>query len=258
MADTLILEEAPHRPKRRGRRSLAELRAARGTTPAKAYKAAAEKNVANSLGARVRLARKRLGLSQQELAGPEYVASYISAIERDKIHPSLKALQLIATRLNEPVEYFLYGGYGSGALATEAEPSSTTPSYIPETSLAIALRDELLEAQVTVEQVGDMPNTASPEDVDRASKKLDSIPRHQLSEYDRALLLYLYGRLHLQKADFDTARAEYEEALSLANKTEQEVLSVEIRNQLGNLYYLRRIKLVGMLSKPILKSLTLA
>jgi tetratricopeptide (TPR) repeat protein len=233
------LEEVTHRPKRRGRRSLAELRAARGATTTKAFKPVSEKTAANSLGTRVRLARKRLGLSQQELAGPEYVASYISAIERDKIHPSLKALQLIATRLNEPVEYFLYGGYGSGALA-ETESTSTTTNFIPETSLAMALRDDLLEAQVLVEQVGDVPLTASEKDVDNATKKLESIPRHQLSEYDRALLLYLYGKLHLQKGDYDTARAEYEEALALANKTEQEVLSVEIRNQLGSLYYLRR------------------
>lgn len=224
--------------KRRGRRSLAELRAVRGIAPVR-VKAALDKSSANSLGTRVRLARKRLGLSQQELAGPEYVASYISAIERDKIHPSLKALQLIATRLHEPVEYFLYGGYGSGALA-DSEPNANPTSFSTETSLAAALRDDLLEAQVLVERASDSPSASDKEDLAKAAKILSGIPLHQLAEYDRAQLLFIAGRMYTKEGDQETARAKLEEALPLANKTEQTVLSVEIRNQLGNLYYLRR------------------
>lgn|GEM_PF-1558595 len=219
------------RPKRRGRRSLAELRAARGTKTSKLI-TEKDKAKASSLGSRVRLARKRLGLSQQELAGPEYVASYISAIERDKIHPSLKALQLVATRLGEPVEYFLYGGYGSGALA---EQESTS-----ETSLGAALRDNLIEAQIFIERAGLIKNADEQVDLQKAEKIIQSIPRHQLTEYDRAFLQKLLGQIYLRRNDFDAARSEFEEAMSLAQKTSQIALQIDVKNMVGNLFYSRR------------------
>lgn len=231
------------RPRRRGRRSLAELRAARGGIPTKPSKVTAEKVVANSLGSRVRLARKRLGLSQQELAGPQYVASYISAIERDKIHPSLKALELIAKRLGEPVEYFLYGGYGSGALqdnAGEVQVEGRSASA-PETSFTNAMRDKILEAQLVVERASHLAGTQGQQELAEAENMLNAIPRHQLSEYDRAQLGRLLGILALRNQDTEQARTELEEALALAGKTGQVSLEVEIRYILGNVLFARRL-----------------
>src|SRR4051812_12593725 len=90
LPNPLNSEEA-HR--KRGRRSMAEMRAAAQT--GRVFSQRQQKSMswltsATTLGARIKLARKRLGLSQQELAGEKYVASYISAIVRDKIQPSLK------------------------------------------------------------------------------------------------------------------------------------------------------------------------
>lgn len=232
------------RPRRRGRRSLAELRAARGGVPSKpSAKISTEKVVANSLGSRVRLARKRLGLSQQELAGPQYVASYISAIERDKIHPSLKALELIAKRLGEPVEYFLYGGYGSGALLEGAGDAMTEgrSTSSPDTSFTNAMRDKLLEAQLMVERASHVAGVKGQEELSGAEQILTSIPRHQLSEYDRAQLGRLLGQLHLRNQDVEQARIELEEALTLSSKTGQVSLEVEIRYMLGNVLFARRL-----------------
>jgi len=228
-----MTEVSIERPKRRGRRSLAELRATRGTKVAK-INIDKEKTKANSLGSRVRLARKRLGLSQQELAGPEYVASYISAIERDKIHPSLKALQLIATRLGEPVEYFLYGGYGSGALAEQ------TSATVDSSSLSASLRDNLTEAQILLEQNSLNSGEAAREGAVQAEQILNNIPRHQLTEYDRAILQELLGLLNIQKGDYEQARVELEEASQLAAKTGQASLQIEIKNLRGNIYFIRR------------------
>jgi tetratricopeptide (TPR) repeat protein len=44
--------------------------------------------------------RRQAGMTQQQLADPEYSISYISAIERGRIRPSLKALEYLAQRLN--------------------------------------------------------------------------------------------------------------------------------------------------------------
>jgi tetratricopeptide (TPR) repeat protein len=52
------------------------------------------------LGDRLREARIREGMTQGELAGTDYSVSYISAVERNKIRPSLRALSWLASRLN--------------------------------------------------------------------------------------------------------------------------------------------------------------
>src|SRR3954452_24569982 len=59
------------------------------------------------LGERLRAARKARGLSQDQLAQPEFTKSYISAIERSKARPSLKALALLAGRLDVPMTTLL-------------------------------------------------------------------------------------------------------------------------------------------------------
>jgi tetratricopeptide (TPR) repeat protein len=43
--------------------------------------------------------RRKLGITQKQLATPEFSISYISAIERGRIRPSLKALDILARRL---------------------------------------------------------------------------------------------------------------------------------------------------------------
>src|SRR5689334_13182529 len=60
-----------------------------------------------SLGERIRRARKERGMSQEKLAQPEFTKSYISAIERSKARPSLKALALLAGRLDLPIAILL-------------------------------------------------------------------------------------------------------------------------------------------------------
>ncbi|HEV2580688.1 MAG TPA: helix-turn-helix transcriptional regulator [Ktedonobacteraceae bacterium] len=51
------------------------------------------------VGMRIREARKARNLTQSKLAGDDFSVSYISAIERGQIHPSLRALEIFAQRL---------------------------------------------------------------------------------------------------------------------------------------------------------------
>jgi tetratricopeptide (TPR) repeat protein len=225
----LATESLKELPRRRGRRSMAEMRAARDTGATTTRPVLVVRTPAETLGARVRLARKRLGLSQQELADPQYVASYISAIERDKIQPSLKALELIARRLGEPVEYFLYGGYGSGALQ---EPSEVEP--VVKSNFSLAARDNMLEAEMLLEQAAaEGSRTYAGQLLDKAAGLLKQNPEHQLTEHDRALTARLEGQLLLQQGDTLAAESRLTVALGLAERTEQPELEIEITYWLG-------------------------
>ena len=69
------------------------------------------------LGRRIRERRRELGLTQSELAAP-FTKSYLSAVERGRTLPSLRALWLIASRL----------GTGVGDLAGDVNILAT-PQY---------------------------------------------------------------------------------------------------------------------------------
>lgn len=60
-----------------------------------------------SLGERIRSARLRLSMTQEELAGKHFTKGFISLLELDKAKPSLESLSIIAAKLNKPLTYFL-------------------------------------------------------------------------------------------------------------------------------------------------------
>ena len=55
--------------------------------------------LAKRIGGRLKEARLRAGLTQQQLAGERYTKAYVSALENGLIRPSVKALDYLATRL---------------------------------------------------------------------------------------------------------------------------------------------------------------
>ncbi len=60
-----------------------------------------------TLGARVRAARRARGLSQARLAGEELTKGFISQLEGDLVRPSIRSLQVIANRLGKSLDYFI-------------------------------------------------------------------------------------------------------------------------------------------------------
>ena len=64
-------------------------------------------SVSDSLGARVRAARRERGMSQAQLAGEELTKGFISQLESGAVRPSIRSLQIIATRLAKSLDYFL-------------------------------------------------------------------------------------------------------------------------------------------------------
>src|SRR3990170_3450470 len=63
--------------------------------------------LAHQIGDRIRAARKRAGLTQQQLAGDRYTKAYVSALETGIARPSMVALNHIAARLNLPASHFI-------------------------------------------------------------------------------------------------------------------------------------------------------
>ncbi|MCK9222391.1 MAG: tetratricopeptide repeat protein [Limnochordia bacterium] len=82
-----------------------------------------------TLGEKIRRMRKRLNLTQQELAGDDFTKSFISQLEKNEANPSLKSLQIIAQRLNKPISFFL---------EDEIAPPIREADYEVEKTLAVA------------------------------------------------------------------------------------------------------------------------
>ncbi|HEX2755406.1 MAG TPA: tetratricopeptide repeat protein [Candidatus Limnocylindrales bacterium] len=64
-------------------------------------------DLAREVGARLKAARTRAGLTQRELAEPRYTKAYISALENGLIKPSMAALRFLARRLGTVPSAFL-------------------------------------------------------------------------------------------------------------------------------------------------------
>jgi tetratricopeptide (TPR) repeat protein len=63
--------------------------------------------LAARIGARIREARRRAGLTQQQLAGDRYTKAYVSALETGVARPSMVALTYLAERLSLRPSHFL-------------------------------------------------------------------------------------------------------------------------------------------------------
>lgn len=108
----------------------------------------------DTIGQRVRKMRVYRGLTQNQLAGDDFSKSYIGQIERGRAIPSLKALNVIAARLEKPLEFFVAGlpanrqqvwsdlRIAEGLLAQEDDPQRAMPHLEKALLGALNLRDE--------------------------------------------------------------------------------------------------------------------
>ncbi len=98
------------------------------------------------VGSSIREVRIKLSLAQARLAAPEFSISYISAIERGKIRPSLKALSVLAKHLDVPLTFLLEGSPGGAAevRAVEYSPADSGPDQ--------RIDVELLQVSVVLQQ----------------------------------------------------------------------------------------------------------
>ena len=66
-----------------------------------------DRQLARRIGQRIRDARLRAGLTQQQLAGDRYTKAYVSALETGIARPSMVALSFLSDRLGLPASHFI-------------------------------------------------------------------------------------------------------------------------------------------------------
>lgn len=162
-----------------------------------------------ALGARIKDARKRRGMTQSDLAQSDFSKSYVSAVERGKIRPSIQALQLLATRLNLQV---------AALLAQQTEEESTNRGEQTQNSL-YAAEWHLYNGR--------------PEQV---LQVLQGITSEELAMPQNALYHYLAGRAALDLNRNDEALKHLERALAMVKDTDDQEAIERVRVAAGRAY----------------------
>src|SRR5579863_8790250 len=173
-----------------------------------------------SVGARIRAARQAKKYTQSQLAAPHFSVSYISAIERGHIHPSLRALELIAQRL----------GITSADLFPD-QRRITPAGETPATGTAITLNEQLVE--VTLLEAHCL---LSQGDTVSSRALLEGLTLQNVSQQYLARLHYLLGRVYFQAGQQHLCEGTLNEAEELAKKQEDTYTLSRIRDLLGMTY----------------------
>lgn len=140
---------------------------------------ASSHQVGRTVGARLRAARLAKKYTQNQLAQPDFSVSYISAIERGQIQPSLRALEILAQRLDlHSTDLLPVPGQSLGE-----EPAANRSTMVEEERELL-----LLEAQIAIHQ-------RNPE---RAIAMLRAFPLHKGERSQPGAVNYVLGRAYLE------------------------------------------------------------
>ncbi|GCE11257.1 helix-turn-helix domain-containing protein [Tengunoibacter tsumagoiensis] len=180
------------------------------------------KAVAARVGTNIREVRTKLGMTQAQLAAPEFSISYISAIERGKIRPSLKALSILARRLDVPLTFLLEGS-PSGAAEARAVGYSPADSG-PDQRVDI----DLLQASVLVQQGAYL----------EAEVLLEPILPDRITTDQVYRLYLLHGQIHLGSNEYQEAVVDLRSAVSQGEALNDSEFIERARNLLGRAYFL--------------------
>ena len=159
------------------------------------------------LGSRLRAKRKALRMSQHQLGGEDFSPSYVSAVERGKIRPSLKALYILADRLGEPVTHFLQ----DDALGRTGD---TLEETVAAATIAVA--------------------RGQPQE---AINKLEAVSLEGHTAELRARVHLTLGQAHIASHQPEQAHRSLQEALRLAESTGNALLAAYARLYQGVAYY---------------------
>jgi tetratricopeptide (TPR) repeat protein len=177
----------------------------------------AHQQIGQSVGAKLRAARLAKKYTQGQLARPDFSVSYISAIERGQIHPSLRALEIFALRL---------GISATDLLAMQAAQDAKGVSALDAT---IRSEEEVelqfLEAQILIRQGA----------AQQAIIQLRNLTSSSLAPLQEIRLYYLLGWSYFSLALLEEGESVLAGALKLS-KNSGEYLSLQILNLLGKIY----------------------
>jgi tetratricopeptide (TPR) repeat protein len=179
------------------------------------------KTVATRVGKNIREVRTKLGLTQAQLAAPEFSISYISAIERGKIRPSLKALSILAKRLDVPLTFLLEG---SPEGVKEAQAVGYSPADAgPDQKVDV----DLLQAGVLVQQRA----------YKDAGTLLAPIQPEKITMDQAYRLFFLRGQIHLGVQEYQEAVVDLRAAVTQGEGLNDIEYIERARNLLGRAYF---------------------
>ncbi|HYO48764.1 MAG TPA: helix-turn-helix transcriptional regulator [Chloroflexia bacterium] len=171
-----------------------------------------------TLGQRIQEERLKLGLSQEEIAGGEFSAGYISAIEGGLVRPSLKALEVLAPRLG-------LSTHDLSALAVDLKTSPDLDAIQEDLQFQLNYAKGLIQNQEIAEAL-ELISTA--EESVRPYKE-------QLAARYRYRIPYLRGMANIQRQEYVAAQGQLEAALELVAAEEE--ASLRVHNLLGVVLY---------------------
>ena len=178
----------------------------------------ASSKIGKSVGEKLRAARLAQHYTQSQLAAPDFSVSYISAIERGQIHPSLRALEILAARL--------------GLSSTQLLPNraQNEEQVVPPLNSTEKDNDEvefaLLEAELFIRQ-GEAPEAIS---------RLSKLSTKRLKKQQQLLHHYLLGWGYYRVQQFQECEYMLSEADVLAKELNDTYLNLRILNLLALSY----------------------
>lgn len=173
------------------------------------------------LGQRLRRARLARNLTQGEVAKNQFSVSYVSAVERGQIRPSLGALEKLAERLQVPVTDLLGD--------TDLESRLIAPSETREAGYD-RFRDDI-DTRVREAQV--LGFRGETED---AINILQRVANQSLSSRESAMVHWQLARAFAAAGRAEEARREAAVALPFAERLNDRMLVERIRAQLADAY----------------------
>ena len=174
------------------------------------------------IGQRIRRARLNRNLTQGELAKNAFSVSYVSAVERGQIRPSLGALERLATRLNVSLSDLL-----TDSPDDDFVDAYTYTDHGPDyDTMREEVATRLREAQIASRQ-----GRAS-----EAISLLKEVLAQATSPRDLAATHFYLAGCYMAQEEWDLARAELQEATPIAERIGDRELLERSRNELGNVY----------------------
>lgn len=178
-----------------------------------------------SVGARIRAARLDRKYTQSQLAGTDFSISYISAIERGQIQPSLRALEIIAQRLGLPSSHFF-----QNTPIPYHERAAGLPALTGNHSRVIDVNTQveytILEAKVLLQQ-------------QRPEEAIALLDKLRTQSHDPRVQMRIHiqlGQAHLDAGNLRECELALVEAEKLAVRLNDSYARLRIRYRIGLTY----------------------
>ncbi len=173
------------------------------------------------LGQRLRRARLARNLTQGEVAKNLFSVSYVSAVERGQIRPSLGALEKLAERLQVQVTELL----GTG----EFQPHAIGGAG--QETISERYREEY---EARLREARKLTRQGTPPAISQALDILLRLSGQQLSQRDHARADLLLAQCYLKQGRGEDARRAAQAGLGVAERLGDRELAERLRYELGN------------------------